>query len=190
MKRELRKKIIADRMAMSNEEVTRKSQKIAKRLEDLPEYREAGLIMFYIDFRNEVQTGDLIKRALARGKRVVVPITVRETSTLIPSEIKDFPGDLTNGTWGILEPQKECIRPVDPSEIDVVIVPGVSFDTRGNRMGYGGGFYDRFLPRTKPDAKHIALAFELQMRDNVYPEEHDQPVHYVITEERVIKCFN
>ncbi len=190
MKRELRKQILAERMALSNEEATAKSQKIAKKLEELPEFGKAGLIMFYLDFRNEVQTTELLKRALAEGKRVVIPITVRETSTLIPSEIINFPDDLTSGTWGILEPKKECVRPIDPSEIDMVIVPGVSFDPKGNRMGYGGGFYDRFLLRTKPGATFVALAFELQIRENVHPEEHDHPVHYVITEERAIKCFN
>lgn len=189
MKRELRKKIIAERMGLSQSMVAQKSLNIAKKLDSLLEYQKASLIMFYLDFRNEVQTSKLIEQALAEGKRIVIPITVREESKLIPSEILDFPGDLVPGTWGILEPKEDCIRPVDPKEIDVVIVPGVSFDEKGNRMGYGGGFYDRFLLRTKPEAIFIALAFEMQVRDNVFPEKHDLPVHYVVTEERVIKCF-
>jgi len=115
-------------------------------------------------------------------------ITDRANTALIPSELKDFPGDLTSGTWGILEPKADRVRPVDPQEIDLVVVPGVSFDPNGNRLGYGGGFYDRFLLRTKPDTTFVALAFELQIRDDVHPEEHDHPVHYVITEDRVMDC--
>lgn len=187
-KKELRKNILAARMAQTDAEVAEKSRRIAGKLKSLPEFEQAGLIMFYLDFRKEVQTGDLIAECLAKGKRVVIPITDRANTALIPSELKDFPGDLTSGTWGILEPKSDRVRPVEPGEIEFVVVPGVSFDPKGNRLGYGGGFYDRFLPRTKPGATFAALAFELQIRDDVYPEEHDHPVHYVITEDRIMDC--
>lgn len=188
MKKQLRKDIIAARMAQSPEEIAEKSARIAEKVKSLPEFQKAGLIMFYLDFRNEVATGELISYCLANGKRVVIPITDTKNIRLIPSELKDYPGDLTSGTWGILEPKPECVRPVEPTEIDLVIVPGVSFDVKGNRLGYGGGFYDRFLRQTREDTVFAALAFELQIRDDVYPEEHDYPVHYVITEERLAKC--
>ena len=188
MKKQLRKEIIAARMAQSNQEVAEKSARIIKQLGELPEFQSAGLIMFYLDFRKEVATGDLIAKCLQDGKRVVVPITDTKNIRLIPSEIIDYPGDLTSGTWGILEPKPECVRPVEPTEIDFVVVPGVSFDTVGNRLGYGGGFYDRFLRLLRPEASFAALAFELQIRDDVYPEAHDYPMRYVVTENRVIKC--
>ncbi len=187
-KKELRKSMLANRMGQSDAEVAEKSRNIAERLRALPEFEQAGVVMFYLDFRKEVQTGALIADCLAKGKRVVIPITDQANTALIPSELKDFPGDLTSGTWGILEPKPDRVRPVDPQEIDLVVVPGVSFDPNGNRLGYGGGFYDRFLLRTKPDATFVALAFELQIMDDVYPEEHDHPVHYVITEDRVLGC--
>lgn len=188
MKKQLRKDIIGSRMAQSDNAVAEKSARIAEKVKTLPEFEKAGLVMFYIDFRKEVMTGELIKYALVNGKRVVIPITDTKNIKLIPSELKDFPGDLTPGTWGILEPKEDCVRPVEPSEIDFVIVPGVSFDEKGNRLGYGGGFYDRFLRLTRPDTSFAALAFELQIRDDVCPEEHDYPVHYVVTENRIIKC--
>lgn len=188
MKKQLRKEIIAARMAQADEAVTEKSTRITEKVIGLPEFRNAGLIMMYLDFRNEVATGGLIRYCLENGKRVVVPVTDTKNIRLIPSEVLNFPDDLTAGTWGILEPKAGCLRPVDPSEIDLVIVPGVSFDKRGNRLGYGGGFYDRFLRLTGEDTVFVALAFELQVREDVYPEEHDYPVHYVITENRVIKC--
>lgn len=187
-KKELRKEILSKRMAQSGDAITKKSRRIADRLKALPEFQRAGLIMFYLEFRKEVATGDIISECLAAGKRVVIPITDLKNTRLIPSELKDFPGDLTSGTWGILEPKADCVRPVEPGEIDLVVVPGVAFDTKGNRLGYGGGFYDRFLPGTKPETTWVALAFELQIRDNVFPEAHDCRVHYVLTEDRQIKC--
>ncbi|WP_418791651.1 5-formyltetrahydrofolate cyclo-ligase [Phosphitispora sp. TUW77] len=188
MKKQLRKEVLAARMAQTDEEIVEKSAYITKRLVELPEFQNAGLIMFYLDFRKEVSTGDLIIKCLKNGQRVVVPITDTKNVRLIPSELKNYPGDLASGTWGILEPKPECVRPVDLIEIDFVVVPGVSFDTKGNRLGYGGGFYDRFLRQLRPDSSFAALAFELQIRDNVYPEEHDYPMKYVITENRLIKC--
>lgn len=188
MKKQLRKEIIAARMGQSDSEIAMKSARVAEHVKSLPEFQKAGLVMFYIDFRKEVATGELIKYSLEQGKRVVIPITDTKNIRLIPSELKDFPADLMSGTWGILEPKPECVRPVEPTEIDFVIVPGVSFDEKGNRLGYGGGFYDRFLRLTRPDTAFAALAFEMQIRDDVCPEEHDYPVHYVVTEDRIIKC--
>ena len=188
MKKQLRKEIIATRMSQPDETVAEKSARVAEKVKGLPEFQKAGLVMFYLDFRNEVATGELIKYCLENGKRVVIPITDTKNIRLIPSELKDYPGELKSGTWGILEPKPECVRLVELNEIDFVIVPGVSFDTSGNRLGYGGGFYDRFLRLMRPDTAFAALAFELQIRDDVGPEEHDYPVHYVVTEDRVIKC--
>ena len=108
---------------------------------------------------------------------MVVPITDKANKALIPSEIIHFPEDLRPGTWGILEPAPDKIRPVDPKELDLVVVPGVAFSPDGDRLGYGGGFYDRFLPRTKPETVFAALAFELQIRDNVFPGQYDCPMH-------------
>lgn len=184
-KNELRKDIIAGRNALSEREVTEKSKKITKRIMELMEYQNARTIMAYIDFRNEVQTESLIQDALRRSKRVAVPITDIVNKKLIPSLLKNYPGDLAPGTWGILEPKPECVQPVDPGEIDLVIVPGVAFDTMGNRLGYGGGFYDRFLPRTRRDTIFLSPAFELQVKPCVYPGEHDIPIHLLVTEDRI-----
>lgn len=188
MKKQLRKQIISERMSQSDEIISEKSARVIEKIKSLEEFQKANLIMLYLDFRKEVATGEFLKYCLDNGKRVLIPITDTKNIKLIPSEVIDFPGDLASGTWGILEPKPECVRPVEPAEIDLVIVPGVSFDIKGNRLGYGGGFYDRFLPQTRPDTIAAALAFEMQIRDDVYPEEHDYPVHYVITEDRLLKC--
>ena len=185
-KNELRQSVIAARNRLAEEEIKDKSSAVASRFLELAEYLRAGTVMAYVDFRNEVQTGPIIRDALGKDKRVVVPITDVAGKKLTPSQIIDFPGDLAPGAWDILEPKPECVRPVPPEEIDLVIVPGVAFDTSGNRLGYGGGFYDRFLLTTGSGCVYAALAFELQIRPNVYPGEHDLPVHLLVTEDRVL----
>lgn len=183
---ELRKSVLRARQALTPRQVAEKSERIVRRLLALEEYRRAGTVMVYLDFRNEVSTGAIVADAMAAGKRVVVPLTDVARRRLVPSLLVNYPDDLAPGAWGILEPKPDCVRPVDPKELDLVLVPGVAFDTVGNRLGYGGGFYDRFLPLTRPDSVWVALAYELQIRPNVYPREHDCPVHILITEDRVL----
>ncbi|SHJ75336.1 5-formyltetrahydrofolate cyclo-ligase [Desulfofundulus thermosubterraneus] len=185
-KGELRKDVLKARGSLSPVEVAEKSKRILTRVLSLEEFHRARTLMAYVDFRNEVQTGALIAESMARGKRVAVPVTDVAGRRLTPSLLLDYPGDLAPGTWGILEPRPECLRPLEPQELDLVVVPGVAFDLKGNRLGYGGGFYDRFLPRTRPDTVWLALAFELQIRPQVYAGPHDCPVHIVVTEERVV----
>lgn len=184
---EIRRDILKARLSMSQERVLEKSKTIMDSILASGIYRKSSHIMVYVDFRNEVGTESLIIHALAAGKRVSVPITDIKGKRLTPSELLYYPGDLKPGAWGILEPQESCARPVDPGELDLVIVPGVAFDAGGNRLGYGGGFYDRFLPRTRPGTVYLAPAFELQMVENVFPGTLDVPVHIIFTEERLLK---
>ncbi|MBC7107014.1 MAG: 5-formyltetrahydrofolate cyclo-ligase, partial [Firmicutes bacterium] len=159
----MRKRILAARGALPPGEVAERSARIVARLMDLPEYRAARTVMAYLDFRSEVQTGALVRAALAQGKRVAVPVTQVAARRLIPSLLARYPEEVAPGTWGIPEPRPECVRPIPPDEIDLVVVPGVAFDPAGNRLGYGGGFYDRFLPLTGPDCFWVSPAFELQL---------------------------
>lgn len=183
---EVRQNVLAARMSLSPFLVRQKSEAIMGRIMSLEVYLKARSLMVYVDFRNEVQTGDLIARSLEAGKFVSVPITDIKGKKLIPSRLISYPGELAPGAWGILEPRPECVRPLDPGDLDVVIVPGVAFDGKGNRLGYGGGFYDRFLPRTRPGTVYIAPAFEVQVVDEVFPGSHDIPVHIIVTEARTI----
>ncbi len=187
MKEEIRKQVLKERNALTPAEVAEKSARIIEKLVTTKEYRSAVNIMTYIDFRNEVQTRDLIKRAIAEGKRVSIPVADVVNRQLIPSLLVDYPGNLQPGTWGILEPKPGCLRALDPSEPDLVIVPGVAYDLKGNRLGYGRGFFDRFLMLVKPGAVFVGLAFEFQIRPAVFPEAYDIPVHLLVTENRLIR---
>jgi 5-formyltetrahydrofolate cyclo-ligase len=187
MKNIIRGDFLKRRSALGPGEVTEKSKMVIKRLLEMEEYRKASAIMTYINFRNEVETTGLIRQAMADGKRVVVPVTDIINHRIIPSLLLKFPEDLELGPLQILEPKASSLRLCNPALIDLVIVPGVAFDLEGYRLGYGGGFYDRFLPLTKPEAVTIGLSFEIQVLPRLVHSHHDIPVSYVLTEDRVIK---
>ena len=187
LKRQLRNDVLKQRNDLSPVQVAEKSALIIDRLLTLDEYLDAGSIMVYLNCRSEVQTGGLVVKALADGKRIAVPVTDTANMLLTPSLITDFPGDLQPGPWGIPEPKPEAVRPLDPTLLDLVITPGIVFDMSGYRIGYGYGYYDRFLRRTLQEAKYIGLAFELQLQPNAYPGPHDVPVHYILTENRLLR---
>lgn len=183
---EIRKKALNDRATMSLDLVMEKSKVIMEKIMSLDVYQQSQSVMAYVDFRNEVQTSDLIVHSLASGKLLTVPITDIKRKRLIPSRVLAYPGDLAPGIWGIMEPKQTCVRPVDPGELDLVIVPGVAVDSKGNRLGYGGGFYDRFLIRTRLDTLKVAPVFESQIVADVLPGALDVPVDIIVTEERMI----
>lgn len=181
-KREWRRRILEEREALPAERVKAGSFAIARKLWNLAAYQRAGSLMTYVAFKKEVQTEAIIREALSQGKKVAVPLCSRPERQLIASRLLDFPGDLAPGTWGIPEPKPETLRPLDPCSLDLVLVPGVAFDRQGYRLGYGGGYYDRFLKRLAPGCVCVGLAFSLQVVDVLPREDHDRPVDLVITE--------
>ncbi|MGI9953482.1 5-formyltetrahydrofolate cyclo-ligase [Moorellaceae bacterium AZ2] len=187
MRKELRKEILARRNNLTAEAVARKSRAIQERLLSLSSWQEARTVMIYVSFGSEVRTEGLLQEALGQGKRVAVPYCQKEKRELIASEVYRYPEDLSPGTWGIMEPRLETLRPLDPQAIDLCIVPGVAFDEGGNRLGYGAGYYDRFLPNLRPGTPKIALAFDIQIVATTHPSLHDIPVDLIITETRIIK---
>ena len=149
----------------------------------MEDYTKAKVVMFYVDMRNEVMTKNAIKRALAHGKRVIVP-RVKKGYGLLAIEINSL-DELAPGTFGVLEPAEK--EEIALNEIDIVVVPGVAFDKKGHRIGYGGGYYDNFLPKLRLDAKKVAVAFEMQIRDLIPVEFHDVKMDMIITEKSVYK---
>jgi 5-formyltetrahydrofolate cyclo-ligase len=188
-KKELRKSVLDLRKSLSPEKVRVDSQKIFNKLCSIESFLAGNIIMSYVSFGNEVSTLDFIARCLSVGKRICVPLITRGSDgkkTMIPSEIFSIEDDLAPGTMGILEPVEGRIRKLEPEEIDLVIVPGIIFSTDRYRIGYGGGYYDRFLPALRNDCLKAGVAFEFQIRDRVPVESHDIPVDMVITEDRII----
>ena len=183
----IRQFILQLRDALDPQERASHSLLIKESLFKLPQFLAARSVMFYVSFRSEVETHDMIREALASGKTVVVPVTDMKNKRLALSRLEDFDEDLAPGIWGIPEPPQEKIRPIAYHDIDLVIAPGAAFSANGNRIGYGGGFYDRLLRES--GKKACALAFEMQILSDIpnNPEQ-DVPVDYILTENRVIIC--
>jgi len=191
MKKEIvRQNVLNIRRSLSRREIEEKSDKIRNLLLSFSLFKKAKMILFYISLPKEVQTHRMIDDALKMGKRIAVPVVDFVERQIIPFEIKSSRCKLVKGPFNIYEPDESQRYPVSVEEIKLVIVPGVAFDRRGGRVGFGGGFYDRFLIRLSSQVKSIALAFKCQLVDKVPCEEHDVTVDYVITEEEIIFCKN
>jgi 5-formyltetrahydrofolate cyclo-ligase len=183
----IRKVVLELRDALAPEERVSHSLVIKESLFKLPQFLSAQSVMFYVSFRSEVETHAMIRQALASGKIVIVPVTDMKNRRLALSRLEDFDNDLAPGTWGILEPKQEKIRPIACHDIDLVITPGAAFTTNGRRIGYGGGFYDQLLRESKKSA--VALAFEMQILSDIpFNPAHDVPVNFIITEKRIVSC--
>lgn len=181
----LRTKILAARDGLSVEERQLKSRFITDRLLALPEFAGARNIFAYVSFRSEVETLPLIAHCLQKGITVSVPLTLVKEHRLLAYAITEPNRDLAPGYCGILEPLP-TLPLVDPASIELVVMPGSVFDRRGGRLGYGGGYYDRFLQNAAPQALRIGLAFDLQVVEVAPLESHDQPLDYLVTESRII----
>lgn len=186
MKSELRRTVLRKRDGLTHWEREGKSRAIGSRLAELPAYREAGTVLFYVEFRSEVITRPMIAEALTSGKNVIVPKVEREGHLLRLFGITDPATELVPGYMGIPEPDDTRLREYQPADIDLVVLPGVGFDTSCGRLGYGGGYYDRLVEKLRPGTPLVALAFEAQLAERVPCEPHDKPMDCVITEERVI----
>src|SRR5574340_705049 len=160
-KSDLRGAILARRDALSPDEIAGLSRAARDHLLSLPEFAAAHVVMVFITFGSEVDTLPLLGCAIAQGKRVLAPRTDRAAKSLLPCEIRDPEQDLAPGAYGIREPREGC-QPSDPGEIDLVIVPAAVWGEDGYRVGYGAGYYDRFL-KLVPRARRIGLGFELQV---------------------------
>ena len=184
MKDKIRKQVLAARDNMLPALRATKSQEIEERLFSLSKFKSACAVVFFASFRSEVETGPMIRRALASGKRVILPKVKGKELELF--EIRNFDKDVSPGAWGIPEPQESA--PVTLDQIDVIVVPGAAFDEFGNRLGYGAGFYDRLLSEFQKLA--IAVAFEVQIVPKIPADQHDVPVRKIVTEKRVITAAN
>ena len=153
----------------------------------LDEIARAETLFIYVHFRSEVETLALIRHCIARGKRVGVPLTDVKNSRLLPFLIRDPDQDLQPGYCKIPEPVSGRLAALDPGTIETVVLPGSVFDELGGRLGYGGGYYDRFLANDAPQARRVGIAFEQQVVKELPLMAHDERLHILVTEERIIR---
>ncbi|NWF97631.1 MAG: 5-formyltetrahydrofolate cyclo-ligase [Nitrospirae bacterium] len=187
MKDKLRKEIIIKRDLISENNRLSKDESIRNKLFSLPEFIKADTIFIYFSFRSEVDTFFIIEKALNKGKRVILPKVEKKKRKLYLYEINSIK-DLSSGYMGIYEPIPDISREVGINEVDLIIVPGVCFDIYGNRIGYGGGYYDIILSEKKTNSPVIALSYEEQIVQKIPSEPHDIKVDIIITDQRIINA--
>jgi len=176
-KTQIRSKILLRLKTQKEDTRDRKSRIIKEKLLRTKVFKKAKRVMFYIAFHGEVNTEEMIKEAKAKGKVVTVPVCERNRIAIRPCRLEEH-ARLRRGPYGVREPaERKCLRLKD---LDLVIVPGVAFDKKGNRLGRGKGFYDRFLSRIPTDTPVIGLAFDFQILPVVPAAAHDVSVTKVL----------
>lgn len=182
-----REKILELRDAQHRKKIEENSLLITKRLLRFFPIQQAQHIFMYLHFRSEVETRHLLDIFLGMGKMVSVPLVLKKEQRLKPVRIINPAKELAPGAWGILEPLPEvcAAQHVASSSIDALLMPGSVFDLGGGRIGYGGGFYDRFVSGI-PTACRIALAFDFQIVQKLSLQPHDELVDFIITEKRIV----
>lgn len=188
LKKQIRSRMLYHRRQSGVKEIQSRSRAIRSHLETLEEFQQARRIVFYVSLPKEVDTHEIIQDCLRMGKQVAVPVTDSWDRNLILSELKDFQAELTRSTYGVMEPKPEFYRYFEAKDIDLVIMPGVAFDRKGHRLGFGGGYYDSFLKKLSSNIPRIALAFDFQIVDGLPRDIWDKKVHKIITESEIITC--
>ena len=193
-KKEIRNAVLAERSAIDEETAALAAQVICRRIMDIDAYEEATDVCLYMPTRNEVDVLLLAEPAEAAGKRVWVPKVVekaegkgsqKHAGTMVFNRFTGLgDDDIITGAYGIRESRSEEI--LEPGEGTVIIMPGAVFTPWKDRIGYGGGFYDRFLEE-HPECKTIAVCYDLQVVDELPVEEHDMKPDYVVCETSVFR---
>jgi len=189
-KKATRREVLAARDGLTQHERQRKSAAITAQLVGLPAFAGLGkspvsTVAAYLSFGTEFDTAGFIDAVMAKGLRLVLPRVSRECKRLDFFAVTDLATSLVAGTWGIREPDPaQCAR-ADAREIDFMLVPGVAFTRRCERLGYGGGFYDAAIGTLRTGVSTVSAAFALQIVDVLALEPHDRCVDLVVTESGV-----
>ena len=173
-KKALRASIRDQKRAMTTEEIESLSATLAEKFYETPQYKAASTIYGYLPYNQEVRTVPMLQRALDDGKTVAVPKVIDDRMIFV---VMDDLSKVEKGYAGIPEPIKDDPVADDPTAL--VLMPGLAFDPQGHRIGYGGGFYDRFLAQ-EPDHPTVALCYDFQMLPKLETEEFDIPVDCVL----------
>ncbi len=173
----------AARAAIPSNERARLALQVEERLFSLPEVQAARTVLLFYSFGSEVPTAGMAERLLGSGGRLLLPYLAKGRMRAAEVHSAD---DLVESGYGPKEPARRVA--VRPDQVDLVVTPGLAFDRRGHRLGYGGGHYDRFLARLHPDALRVGIGFGLQLLDEIPAGALDERVHMVVTERETVDC--
>lgn len=178
-KNDIRKKMLDIRNSVDEYEKQIMDNKIFANVINSNEYKNSDNIFLFVSYNSEVDTHKIINYSLKHGKRIFLPKVISRKAGMEIIEIKSF-SDLEKSKYGILEPSGENYA--SPEDIDVVFAPGLAFDKKGGRLGYGAGFYDRYLTLLKKSTSKIGLCYSVQVIENVPMEEYDIKMNGIITD--------
>jgi len=185
-KSEIRKTTRAKRDALSKKERSEKSAAIMKQLFDFANFLESRIVLFYMSNNSEVDTEPMVRKALEIEKIVALPLIDPEKQEIVPFKVDNLERDVRPRYRKIREPIPQRCKQIPVQHINLAIIPGIAFDVRGGRIGYGTGFYDRFIPQLDITTRKVALSFECQIVPQIPMEPHDRYTDIIITEKRII----
>ena len=188
-KEELREHILDIRNRYDESKLSSMSQSINNKLNHLSEFKEALNVSTYVSKSKEVGTIDFIMKALRNGKNVLIPIVEKGKKDLRFSQLLGIE-ELEEGSFGVLEPKENFRRFISGSEVDIAIIPGVVWSIEGHRIGYGKGYYDRYLSSLDKNIPTVGLSYDFQLKSKVPVRKHDIGVQIIVTESKIIRCTN
>lgn len=180
-KERLRGEMLKRRQLLSPQQAEEMSRKIVLRLDQFEPLNKAGTIMAYASIKNEVDLEPWLELMVRNKKKILLPRVDGSELQAVPWQGWE---NCSKGAFNIKEPRG---MPCDPGDINAVLVPGVAFDRRGYRLGYGRGYYDRFLRRLSPAVLLCGTAYEFQLVESIFPDENDVPLHWIITEQSEVQ---
>jgi 5-formyltetrahydrofolate cyclo-ligase len=183
----IRKSIILKRKALSNLKQNEKSLIVTRRLLDMGEFKTSKAVFCFLSTAHEVKTEEIILKAFRLGKDVLVPLlNPQEGGMQVVRISRDT--RFAIGKYGVREPSLETREVVSSACIDFVIAPGLAFDIFGNRIGYGGGHYDKLFKNISNDVTRVAVGYDFQIIESVPHSDFDESVHFIVTETKTLRC--
>lgn len=186
-KSRLRKSILLQRNQQSLFDQERLSEQISSLVAGFEAVKNRSTFFIYLNFGSEVITSTIINNLFNCSKTVAVPRTSIEKKSMNAVVVKEDFKTIT-GCYGIKEPSLHYNEILEPEMIDCIVLPGAVFDRKGGRIGYGGGYYDKYLSLCRDDVVTIGAAFSLQLYDSIPQEKHDVKMQYIVTENEIIDC--
>ncbi len=187
-KEQLRSKLQKCLLEMSAEQRSEKSRKVCRNLVSTPQFQSALTVMMYLSLPHEVDTSEAILHAWQLGKIVAVPKISWQQRHMIPVQINSLETGFSTEVTGLRNPIRGVPTPLE--EIDLVVAPLLGFDSKGNRLGRGGSYYDRFFANEELKAPRCGFAFAEQMVDSIPAVEHDKPVDFLVTDKEIMYFNN
>ncbi len=187
-KAQLRRKLQNCLLAISSEQRSEKSKKACRNLVSIPQFQSASTVMMYLSLPHEADTSEAILHAWQLGKVIAVPKVSWQQRYMIAVQINSLETGFSTSVSGLRNPIAGVPMPFE--DIDLVVTPGLGFDRKGNRLGRGGSYYDRFFANAELKASRCGFGFAEQLVETIPVAEHDEPVDILVTDEEIIYFNN